>query len=118
FRPHDILIGAYIEPRYWAQGFREQDAFIIVTNEDVVVKRISNKIASEKHIVCISDNPEFAPYTIDADAIREVWKVRMKITRSFEKVTENYSSDINQQLQQQASILKELQQKFLSVKAS
>lgn len=117
FHPHDIIIGAYIEPKYWSQGFKPQDAFVIVTNEDVLIKRVINKLATEKHIVCISDNPEFEPYTIAGNEIREVWKVRMKITRHFER-QESQGMDISIQLQKQATILQDLQQKLRNVRVS
>lgn len=118
FQPHDIIIGAFIEPRYWSQGFRMDDAYIIVTTNDVVVKRVSNKLSTEKLIVCHSDNPDYEPFSIHGSDIREVWKVRMKITRHFERIESGPGVEISQQLQEQANILLELQQRLRSVKVS
>lgn len=113
FRPNDIVIAAYIEPRFWAQAVKNNQLYIIVTNEEIVIKRVLNRIADEKLIECLSDNTEFDPYTIKAAEIIEIWKVRMKITPYLETPSEfTVDSRLNRQLQLQQTLLENLQQQL------
>lgn len=116
FRPNDIVIAAFIEPRYWEQAIKNHQLFIIVTHQEVIIKRIVNKIKNEKLIECISDNEEFNSYTIPAQEIREVWKVRMKLTSYLESPSAQVNTNaISQQLMTQQKMLENLQHHFSKV---
>lgn len=108
FRPNDIVIAAFVEPRYWEQAIKNQQLYIIVTREEVIIKRIHNRIRNEKVIECISDNPEFDSYTININDILEVWKVRMKMTTYLDPPIEQNES-ISIQLRNQQAILEKIQ---------
>ncbi len=113
FRPHDIVIAAFVEPRYWEQAIKSSQIFIVITEQEVVIKRISNQLKSNGYLLCCSDNPEFDSYTIAGDSIREVWKARVKLTSYLEVApTAMQSSDISRQLQDQQRILERLQHHF------
>lgn len=60
---------------------------VIVTNTDVVTKRIYFKDPSRKVVLCKSDNENYKPYTIPVKDIIEVWSVKAKITTSFVEVS-------------------------------
>ncbi|HZV71566.1 MAG TPA: S24 family peptidase [Saprospiraceae bacterium] len=111
FRPNDIVIAAFIEPRYWEQAIKNHQLYIIVTHQEVIIKRIVNRIKADKIVDCISDNEEFNMYSIPADEILEVWKVRMKITSHFEQPSSQVNS-ISQQLKAQQKMLENLQHHF------
>ena len=88
-----------------------------MTNQEVIVKRIINHIKSDKKIECISDNPEFDPYTIQAREILEIWKVRMKITSYLDQPAGLNANTISEQLSAQHKMLETLQQHLSKVSA-
>ena len=113
FRPNDVVIAAFIEPRYWEQAIKNNQIYIIVTHQEVIIKRIANRIKTDKMLDCISDNEEFTMYTIPADEILEVWKVRMKLTSHFDSSTTQVNTNvITQQLLAQQKMLENLQHHF------
>ncbi|MEO5907424.1 MAG: S24 family peptidase, partial [Saprospiraceae bacterium] len=110
FRSNDIVIAAFIEPRYWEQAIKTNQLHIIVTQEEVVIKRVVNRIKLEKVIECVSDNPEFDPYTIPVQNIIEIWKVRMKLTTYLDAPShDDQHSRISDQLRAQQKMLENLQ---------
>jgi hypothetical protein len=112
FRPHDIVIASFIEPRYWIQGIKDGSICIIVTHDQVFIKRIVNLLRTMQCIECISDNhQDFQSFRIDGNSIREVWRARMKITAHLDAdLAQLNTSHITQQLQTQQRMLEELQQ--------
>ncbi len=111
FKPNDIVIASFVEPRYWEQAIKNHQLFIIVTKQEVVIKRIVNRIKADKCIDCMSDNEEFSTYSISASDILEVWKVRMKLTSHLEAPAFQ-SVSITQQLMAQQKMLENLQHQF------
>lgn len=110
FRSSDIVIAAYIESKYWEQAIKNNQIFIIVTVEEVIIKRVLNKIKTEKLIECISDNPEYDSYSIPVNDILEIWKVRMKLTAHFDQPNAGINTtDITKQLRLQHKMLEDLQ---------
>ncbi len=118
FMPNDIVIAAFIEPRYWADAIKTNQIYIIVTTQDVVIKRIVNHLKTRKHIECCSDNTEYEPYIIAAEDIREVWKARVKITSHIDKAPAKLNTQaISEQLLVQQEMLERLHQHLTSAKS-
>lgn len=68
--------GAYIICEYlqdWNLIRNEQPYVLVTKNEGVVYKRIINNL-SEGQLMLKSDNPEYEPYSIEAEEVLEVWK--------------------------------------------
>lgn len=119
FMPHDIVIASFIEPRYWEQAIKNGQIYIIVTRQEVVIKRIQNHIRTLKQIECCSDNPAFDPYTIAATDIQEVWKARVRLTSHIDAVQPAINSNaISEQLMVQQQMLERLQQQLTRQLAS
>jgi phage repressor protein C with HTH and peptisase S24 domain len=119
FRVNDIVIAAFIEPRYWEQAIKSDQIYIVVTGNDVFIKRLGNRIRSEQCLICCSDNPEFKSYNIPAAEIREVWKVRMKLTSHFDApVSRINTNTISEQLEVQHKLLEHLNHQLNAVKVS
>ncbi len=113
FRPNDIVIAAFIEPRYWVQAVKSNQLYIIVTQQEVIIKRILNQIPSDKIVECVSDNPEFDAYTIPVKDILEIWKVRMKLTAHLDQPGASFNTNaISEQLMIQQKMLESLQEHF------
>jgi transcriptional regulator with XRE-family HTH domain len=81
----DNVVCSAIAPVYFAQALRENAAYIVVTEDSILLKRIVNKIASESKITIVSDNPAFENKDIDVNDIKEIWKVEGLITTRINK---------------------------------
>lgn len=69
--------GAYITGEFIQNWYslKDGDACIVLTLDDgIVFKCIENKLKSDKKLGLYSLNPEYKPYHIDAEDIKEIWK--------------------------------------------
>lgn len=113
FFQNDIVIASYLEPRYWAQALHDGWIVVIVTQHDVFIKRILNRLKSHQQLECISDNVEFEPFTLAADEIKELWRARVKMTSHMEQPHAHaHVALFSQQLQTQQRLLEELTEKM------
>ena len=76
----DRVICSLVPHVYLSQALRDYMAYVIITEHSLLLKRVLNKIQSEKCIHLISDNAMFEPKTLAAGEIREIWKVEGLIT--------------------------------------
>lgn len=119
FMQGDIVIAAFIEPRYWEQAIKNRQVYIIVTKQDVLIKRINNHIRTQKLIECCSDNSAFEPYPIAAEDILEVWKARVKITTHIDQGSPAFNTTaISEQLSAQQKMLEHLHHHITNTKVS
>lgn len=73
YKPADKLICRYVQN--W-QHLRTRECYVLVTNSDIVVKRI--EVISDG-VRCHSDNGYYPPYELGWAEIREIWKVEAYI---------------------------------------
>jgi signal peptidase I len=59
---------------------RSNHVYVVVTEGDVVVKRIQNQTHIDRTLKLISDNNYYEPYHVSIQDIREVWHVEVKIS--------------------------------------
>jgi hypothetical protein len=84
FFPGDIVIGEYVEK---LDDIKDGQVYIIVNNaqevDDIVLKRCLNYMDKGGVIICKSDNkdPQYPTFPLQAEAIKEVWRFKMKLTR-------------------------------------
>lgn len=83
--PGDKVIGAFIEPQYWEQGIKDHAVHVLVTQEDILAKRVVNYIRAEKMIELRSDNSTVAPIHLPVSDLREAWVVRLRITANLSR---------------------------------
>lgn len=115
----DVVISAFVEPRYWEQAVRTDQLYVIVYDQDVVVKRIVNRLKTDQCIECRSDNPAYEPYRIAADDIREIWKIRLRMTARLESpVASLADQDIRARLDAQSRMLENLHHQLTRANAS
>ncbi len=89
--------GAYIICEYLQDWHRikNEECYVLVTkDEGIVFKRIINNLQQEE-LVLKSDNPEYAPYTISAGQVIEVWKATGYTSFSLPE-TEYQQVDVHQ----------------------
>ena len=66
------VIGEYLENFY---DIKDGQAYILLTvDEGIVFKIINNRLKKKKCLELYSLNPAFAPYEVQANEIKEVWK--------------------------------------------
>jgi hypothetical protein len=85
----DKVIGAYVEPQYWEQGIKDQMIHVLVTYNEVVVKRVLNFIRAEGMLELHSDNNAIQPYHMPVEELREAWVARLKITANLTRPSEH-----------------------------
>jgi phage repressor protein C with HTH and peptisase S24 domain len=76
----DKVICSFMEPSYWESSLKDNFVYVIVTQGDVLVKRIENMIKDKKQLLLISDNAYYEPYTVNLHEIKEVWYVRARLS--------------------------------------
>lgn len=65
----------------------ENEMIVVVTEENVVVKRVGFMNEQREQLLLKSDNPEYKIYPVALSDVREIWKVKAKITHSLEIAT-------------------------------
>ncbi|NJN77748.1 MAG: LexA family transcriptional regulator [Saprospiraceae bacterium] len=76
----DKVICSYLEPTLWETSIKDNYVYVVVTRGDVLVKRLGNKIKSDRQLHLISDNGYYEPFDISIGDVREIWYVRAKIS--------------------------------------
>lgn len=91
----DKIICSYIESNYWKHAVKNDQIYVFVTINDIVVKRARNLIREEQGIRLLSDNTDYAPYLLPVSEIREIWKVRLKITSNLDSPGSHHPTPYN-----------------------
>jgi polyhydroxyalkanoate synthesis regulator phasin len=81
---------------------------VISRNEGIVYKRVQRNTKIRSKLTLVSDNPNFHPYTVNAEEVIEMWQAQLVISKAN---TQN-RWDMNQL----ASVVTELQQQVSSLK--
>ena len=76
----DKVICSYLEPTLWENSIKNNYVYVVVTQGDVLVKRLHNKVKESKSITLISDNNYYEPYDLPLNKVKEIWYVRAKIS--------------------------------------
>ncbi|MCL3779715.1 helix-turn-helix domain-containing protein [Prolixibacteraceae bacterium JC049] len=74
-----IPSGAYIFCEYVLElsDIRDGETYVLLTtDEGVVYKRVENKVGENGTLLLKSDNPEYSPYEVPVETVREVWKAK------------------------------------------
>jgi transcriptional regulator with XRE-family HTH domain len=80
-KPGTIVIGKYNER---ISDVKDGSAYLLVMPDGIVFKRLYHQIdeQGDEAFLCVSDNPEYAPFTVkkDANSILEVWQAYRLLT--------------------------------------
>lgn len=82
--PGEIVVCRYIAPDFWQKQLQDDQVYVIVSKEDLVIKRIKNRIAEHDALHLHSDNRDFEPYMIPESDVQEVWHVE-KVIKNFDQ---------------------------------
>jgi transcriptional regulator with XRE-family HTH domain len=92
---------------------RNRDACIILTAEDgVVFKIVENKIKAEGKLTLHSLNPEYEPFDVHVNDIREIWKFVNFISSDLPENTASESSRLIQAVKELQKEVREIQTKL------
>lgn len=81
YQKGDNVICSHLPNTYFAQALKEKQAYVIITKNALLLKRIINNVKESKSIILISDNEFFEPKTISIFDVVEIWKVEGLITK-------------------------------------
>lgn len=107
----DIIICSYLHSYYWEKQLTDGPLFVIVTNEDVLVKRVTNLLRTEQKLLLHSDNEDFVSYAVHIKDIKEIWKVRAKISTKLDKTLSSNPDkiqDIHHLLEKQTKMIQSI----------
>lgn len=76
----DKIVCSYIDRDQWRSAIKDNYVYIVVTQNDVLVKRIENCIQNRASLKLISDNSYYEIKEIPANEVLEVWYVKIKIS--------------------------------------
>ena len=115
----ETVICRYVEPSLWHKQLRNEHVYVIVTDSDVVIKRIKNRLEQNKCIHLHSDNPDHEPFLMHVDEIREIWYVE-KLIRNFDQNAfvgegNQSSGNILDLIHFQSNMIQELKQEIRAI---
>ncbi len=96
-RSGDKLVCSFVEPDHWDHAIKDNDAYILVTPHEVVVKRLKNRIKESGEVLCVSDNKSFEPYAIPVAELKEVWSVKMRLSKFLSRPSQE-KMDVKEEL--------------------
>lgn len=76
----DKIVCSYIDPESFVHAIKDNFVYVIVTEGDVLVKRVVNKIRDTGCIELFSDNTYYDPYPLNIKEVKEIWYVKVKIS--------------------------------------
>jgi hypothetical protein len=92
----DTIVCSYVDDNYWESSVKDNHVYVIVTQGDVLVKRVINNLRKHRHLELHSDNDLFPVIRINLLEIKEIWLVKAKISRfnhSVQRVSPESASD-------------------------
>jgi transcriptional regulator with XRE-family HTH domain len=99
-----LQTGDYVIARFCDNHFRdirEGYVHVIVTTDQVLVKRIINKAETTHKLMLLSDNDAYPHIEVDIDEVKEIWYVKSKLSNYMpvkKKDLENVIGDLTMQL--------------------
>lgn len=78
--PGEMVVCSYVDPDLWYSNIRSDYVYVIVTQGDIVIKRVQNKLKSTGSLLLRSDNSFYDAYEVPVEELKEIWYVKMKIS--------------------------------------
>ncbi len=64
----------------WQDNIKSGYVYVVVTRDDVLVKRVVNRIKEDRCLELISENKLYESIILDIEEVREIWLVRMRFS--------------------------------------
>lgn len=111
----EIIVCSFIDdPNLWKYNLKDGYVYVVVTDNDILVKRVINRLKEDNLIELESDNPDYPPILVGASEIKEIWSVKMKISPfahskiSLRQEMDNKYSSLNDVIRNQSGIIERL----------
>ena len=82
FSATDKVLCSAIEARYWQSAIKDNFVYVVVTQTDLLLKRLTNRISEEGCLILNSDNELYPLIKLPIDQVKEIWRVERKVTRA------------------------------------
>lgn len=106
----DKVICSFTEPSSWID-IKDHDVYVIVTRNQVLVKRVVNQLSKHRHFQLISDNLEYSAMRLNVRDIKELWRIHSKLA-TFSHATGREREDslegLRQTIVEQSAIIAKL----------
>lgn len=95
----------------WQNNIKTGYVYVVITQNDIVVKRVINLLKDENTLQLVSDNNSYPDIIVQQDDIHEIWLVKMKISpfahsrvNLRQEMIENYS-ELKKTIKNQSEII-------------
>jgi len=102
----DKVVCSFIEQEHWDNAIKDNHVYIVITENEVVIKRLSNQIKEGSVIKLLSDNRSYEPYEIAINEVKEIWCVKAKIS-SFLPFPSQMKKEVQEEISEMRLSLKE-----------
>lgn len=83
FQDGDKVVCSLVYHVYYEQLIKNQGHYVVVSGQDVLLKRVQNSIKTDKTLTLVSENTLYPPIKIAMENVKEVWKVELRLTQDF-----------------------------------
>jgi len=81
FNHEDWVISRYVDN--WPQNIKNGYVYVVVTTEQVFIKRVLNRVMERNTLVLQSDNEEYDTQEVNALDVLELWYVKARLSFKF-----------------------------------
>lgn len=74
----DRLICSFLEPGMWNTSIKSGEVYVVVTQNDIFVKRLNN--SWRQKLALYSDNSDYEKFYLHLNEIKELWHVKLRLT--------------------------------------
>lgn len=114
----DMIICSRIPANNRYSCIKDMHVYVVITQTDIMVKRVVNQIDSNASIKLISDNDFYEDRVLPAEQIRELWRVNLKLSQFMSDPNQGGVSRqiklMERTLQSQAACIDRLQETIQS----
>jgi hypothetical protein len=108
----EIVVCTKLEDQsLWQHNIKTGYVYVVITKNDIVVKRVINLLKAEKTLQLVSDNTSYPDIIVQQEDIYEIWLVKMKISpfahsrvNLRQEMIENYS-ELKKTIKNQSEII-------------
>lgn len=94
-QPGSVIVGEFVEN---LAAVKNGKMYVMVLKEGIVLKRVFNFLDEDSKLLLVSDNRQYAPYTINADDVSEVWRAHGLFTTKLPEADTAQSASLVDQL--------------------
>ncbi len=102
----DKVVCSFIEQEHWDHAIKDNHVYVVITENEVVIKRLCNQIKEDGTIKLISDNRSYEPYEIAINEVKEIWCVKSKIS-TFLPLTSQVRKEVQEEIAEMRQSVKE-----------